>query len=69
MKRKKWEKLHGFYTDNTGELYCHDKSCYDCRHVFTPVAIDIPRICGEMVINGVKDDAEVYKDSTCKHFL
>jgi hypothetical protein len=70
MKRKKWEKINGFYDDEAGKknLYCGNKGCYDCRRVFKPVALDTPRMCGQMLVDGVKDDAEVYKDSTCKHF-
>jgi hypothetical protein len=72
MTRRKWETLNGFYDDETGalDLYYKDKGCYDCCHVFKPVAIDIARMCGQMLIDGVKDaDADVYKDSTCNHFL
>ena len=68
MKRKKWEKANGFYEDEMGNLYGSCKSCYDCRRVFVPVALDTPRMCGQMLVDGVKD-AEVYKDTTCDHFF
>jgi hypothetical protein len=72
MKRKKWEKINEFYIDKTGNLYGKKKGCYDCRRVFNPAAIGIPRMCGQMLLDGVKDngidDPEVYKDSTCKLF-
>jgi hypothetical protein len=66
--REEWEKLNGFYDDGTGMLYCNDKSCYDCRRKFDPAGIDIPMLCGQMLIDGV-EDAEVFRDTTCKLFL
>jgi hypothetical protein len=69
MTRKRWEKLNGFFEDpdDKENLYGTSKSCYDCMRVFLPVALDIPRMCGQMLIDGVKD-AQVYKYSTCKYF-
>jgi hypothetical protein len=67
IRRKRWEKFNGFYDDRTGNLYCSEKSCFDCRRMFNP-DIDIPMMCGQMLVDGIKD-AEVYSDTTCKHFF
>jgi hypothetical protein len=68
MKRKKWEKLNGYY-ENDYEVYSKNKSCYDCRRMFDADTQDRVKMCGQMLLDGVKDDAEVFKDSSCKHLF
>jgi hypothetical protein len=71
LSRKRWEKLNGYYEDpeDKQNLYLTDRGCYDCRRVFVPTSLDKPRMCGQMLVDGVRNnDVEVYKDSTCKLF-
>jgi hypothetical protein len=70
MIRKKWENRNGYYedVDDKENLYGTFRTCYDCMRVFYPVDLSIPRMCGQMLIDGVKY-AQVYKYSTCKRLL
>jgi hypothetical protein len=66
IKRTAWERLHGFHQDE--EAYFEDRGCDSCRRMFRPKEIWIPRACGQMLLDGVRE-ADVSKGDTCDLLL